>query len=769
MSDISNRRILVIDDNQAIHADFRKILAPEADSGDFQKLSGTLFGESPLQPAFAGFEISSAFQGEEGLQMVKQALAAGNPFCLAFIDVRMPPGWDGIETTAKIREVCPELQVVICTAYSDYDWSEIARRLGQTDSLLILKKPFDTVEVMQLAETLANKWTLARRAALRMADLDAMVSRRTQELCAANEELAREITERSRAQVFLSVLSSLGSLLSAANTIRQAGQILVDAADRLLGWDACRMDLYSQDSDLLTPVLTLDLVDGRRRQTIPNGPPQHPSPLARKAILEGGQLLAETGPEHDQSKKSIFGNIARPPASILCVPIRNGKSVTSLLSIIQHNPDAYKPQSLETLQTLAGHCEGAINRIQTAHALREAQEQLRQSQKLEAIGRLAGGIAHDFNNILTVICGNSELLRRQARGLPGDAGEYLDEISAAGCRAANLTRQLLAFSRKQMMQSQPADLNNVVLNLKKMLERIITEDIQVECHYAPGLPLVQADIGMLEQVLVNLAVNARDAMPHGGRLFIATESIALDAASAQSHPEGRPGQFVCVTVRDTGSGISPQNLPRIFDPFFTTKQVGKGTGLGLATAYGILKQHEGWIEVSSQVGVGSTFTFFLPALQSALQPANAQTPPLPLPHGRETVLLVEDEASVRSVTRRQLEHSGYHILEAGSGSEAMKLWETSSAEIDLLLTDLIMPGGISGRALAQNLRADKPSLKIIFHSGYGGADLGDDTTFLHQPDSAFLQKPCTPQELVFAVRRCLDGLPPAREHCHAAA
>jgi signal transduction histidine kinase/ActR/RegA family two-component response regulator len=582
MSENSNRRILVIDDNQAIHADFRKILSPDTGGSDFEKMSGAMFGETPNPPGFAGFEICSAFQGAEGLEMVKQSLATQKPFGVAFIDVRMPPGWDGIETTAKIWGVCPDLQVVICTAYSDYDWFEIARQLGQTDSLLILKKPFDTVEVMQLAETLANKWTLTRQARLRMADLDAVVNRRTKELS-------------------------------------------------------------------------------------------------------------------------------------------------------------------------------------------EAQEQLRQSQKLEAIGRLAGGIAHDFNNILAVIGGNAEMARIEADGLPGMVGECLSEISAASQRAANLTRQLLAFSRKQMMQSQPADLNNVITNLKKMLERIIAEHIDLQCHYASDLPLVQADIGMLEQVLVNLAINARDAMPDGGQLSLTTEHLILDAGTASAHPEGRPGAFVCVTVKDTGSGISPENLPRIFDPFFTTKAVGKGTGLGLATVYGIIKQHQGWIEVSSRLRAGSTFKFFLPALQCARPVSNGQTPQAGPLRGKETVLLVEDEVSVRAITRRHLEHSGYHVLEAGSAPEAMKVWEAAAPEVDLLLTDVIMPEGVSGRKLAQDLREKKPSLKVIFHSGYAGEDLGGNTEYFHRANSCFLQKPCPPQDLVCAVRRCLDDQPARREPCPVAA
>ncbi|MGA2174444.1 MAG: response regulator [Verrucomicrobiota bacterium] len=763
MRDNLNRRILVIDDNRAIHEDFRKILSAEAEGSAYGEMSADLFGESPAKRTFAGFELDSAFQGQEGLEMVKEALAAGRPYGVAFIDVRMPPGWDGIETTARLWEVCPELQVVICTAYSDYSWDDMARRLGQNDGLLILKKPFDMVEVLQLAETLARKWTLARQAKLRLADLDAMVNQRTQELRASNEKLAQEIAERSRTQVLLSAFSTLGSLLSTARTVREAGQIIVDVADRLLGWDACQVDLYSPDTDMLTHVLNADLIGGQRKECIPNYQHRLPSPLARKAFQEGGQLVLKSNPREMQPGELPFGDTTRPSASLMFVPIRNGKAVTGVVSLQSYALNAYNQQSLETLQALADHCGGALDRIRTEEALRKAQEDLRQSQKLEAIGQLAGGIAHDFNNLLAVIRGNTDLVRMEAKGFSSEVSECLSQVSAASERAANLTRQLLAFSRKQMMQSQPVDLDRVIMNLSKMLERIIGEDIELRCHYTSTLPLVQADIGMLEQVLVNLIVNARDAMPDGGQLLITTEQLTFGAGRDPSHPEARPGLFVCLTVKDTGTGISPENLSRIFDPFFTTKEVGKGTGLGLATVYGIVKQHQGWIEVSSQVGAGATFKIYLPALESARPASSQRTPEGKLPRGNETVLLVEDEEAVRSVTRLLLERFGYHVLEAASGPEALKIWESAAPEVDLLLTDVVMPEGITGRKLAEDLREKKASLKVIFQSGYGGEIMGESGEFLRRTNSYFLQKPCTPRDLLCAVRRCLDGLPAQRE------
>lgn len=396
-------------------------------------------------------------------------------------------------------------------------------------------------------------------------------------------------------------------------------------------------------------------------------------------------------------------------------------------------------------------------RARLASVIEQGEAKLRQSQKMEAIGQLAGGVAHDFNNLLCVIRGNADLLLLAPDQLTDQAADCLKQITAASDRAANLTRQLLAFGRKQVMQSEPLNLTGVIGNLTKMLKRIIGEDIELRCVSAERLPFVQADVGMIEQVLVNLVVNARDAMPRGGKLVIATESARLRQEDAQANPEAREGHFVRLSVSDSGIGIDPEHLPHIFEPFFTTKGPGKGTGLGLATVYGIVKQHQGWVEVTSNVGAGTTFRILLPAIELPALATTAEPVETKPPRGSETILVVEDDDAVRSLTRRLLEGFGYRTWEAASGRDALMRWRDRADEIDLLLTDMVMPEGVTGRELAEQMRLGRPDLKVLFISGYSPDVAGKDTEFIHRNGSHFLQKPVPPRELLQTVRHCLDA------------
>jgi nitrogen-specific signal transduction histidine kinase/CheY-like chemotaxis protein len=384
---------------------------------------------------------------------------------------------------------------------------------------------------------------------------------------------------------------------------------------------------------------------------------------------------------------------------------------------------------------------------------RALEEQLRQSQKMEAVGRLAGGVAHDFNNLLTVIGGYGELLLTSTpRGDPNR--EPLEEIVAAGERAASLTRQLLAFSRKQVLMPEVLDLNAIVAGMDKMLKRLIGEDVDFVTLLDPSAGHARVDPGQLEQVIMNLAVNARDAMPRGGKLTIETANAELDGAYAQRHATVATGPYVMLAVSDTGVGMDAETQARIFEPFFTTKEKGKGTGLGLSTVFGIVKQSGGNIWVYSEQGKGTTFKVYLPRVEEAPMSREARSGIHSAIQGTETILLVEDESSIRTLARKALESVGYRVVDAKSGPNALELVRKSRDPIHLLLTDLVMPE-MAGTELASRLLEDRPELRILYVSGYT-----DDAVVRHgllDHRHHFLPKPFTPQILRRKVREVLDA------------
>lgn len=569
-------RILIVDDNPAIHADFRKVLGAESQTAyRLNELETTLFGQPSVPSRRSIFRLESAYQGAEALAMVKRAFEENDPYSVAFVDVRMPPGWDGIETLSRLWECCSELQAVISTAYSDFTWEEITRRLGKADSLLILKKPFDIVEVLQLAHALTKKWELARQARLKMEDLDRMVQERTQAL--------RQETE-----------------------------------DRL-----------------------------------------------------------------------------------------------------------------------------------------KLEAQLRQAQKMEAVGCLAAGIAHEFNNLLTVIQGHAGLLR--GKTIQTRSCDSIERISQASVMAASLTRRLLAFSRKQALQLKPLNLSSAVHSMERMLGRLLGERYQLLLSCEQHLPWSRADEPSIQQALINLVLNARDAMPNGGLIRISTRLVDLDSAAARQNIEARPGRFVCLTVSDSGCGMTPEVLRRIFDPFFTTKDVGKGTGLGLSTAHGIVQQHQGWIQVATQPGAGSTFSIFLPASDQAPDSASTEQTSTHLQFGNgETVLLVEDEPAVREMARLALEQGGFRVFEAADAPQALELWDKSLTPIELLVTDMVMPNGLSGHQLALELQTRDPRLRVVYTSGYSSEILQQEGGILNGDN--FLPKPYDPLSLLMSVKRSIERI-----------
>jgi PAS domain S-box-containing protein len=682
-----------------------------------------------------------------------------------------------------------------------------------------------------------------------------------------------DISERKRAEFHTNAFARLGNKLSSAKTAVEAGEIIVEVADQLFGWDACTLDLYDAANDQMLHVLNCDTIEGRRQSFPPSRHGLPPSTTARQVIEAGAQLILRQ-PPFDKSTIIPFGDHTRPSVSLMFVPIRHGGSVVGVLSIQSYKLNAYTQRDVNELQSLADHCAGAINRIQAEAALRdseerfrqlvdnikevfwmtdvakrrmlyvspayeqiwgrtraslyqspmdwleaihpddqkrvseaafsrqsagtydeqyrirrpdgverwirdrafpvrnaagevyrlagvaediterrELEERLRQSQKLELLGQLASGVAHDFNNVLAVIQGLASMIK-DTDGLDADTIEAADQMVQATERGAGLTRQLLSFSRKQVVQPRELDLNDIVSNLTKMLTRMVGVDVALDIKPGAQLPLVRADMVMMQQVLMNLAVNARDAMPGGGRITIETNSLMLDRGHPDLDPEAPPGRYVCLAVGDTGSGIPENLLPKIFEPFFTTKEPGKGTGLGLATVYGIARQHGGWIKVQSQPGRGTTFRVFLPAIA----PAPTGTPQAASPTGpsgrAETILVAEDEAPLRSLVCTVLRRQGYRVLEADSGAAALELWRQHRDHIDLLLTDVMMPGGMSGKELALRLLAEAPKLKVIYNSAYTTEFFDQGIEVLEGVN--YLQKPFSLVTLVQTVRAALE-------------
>jgi PAS domain S-box-containing protein len=683
-----NNRILLVDDNPAIHEDFRKILiGPSAKVAALAAVESILF-DAPTAATSAEFALDSAFQGREALDKVTAALQAGRPYALAFVDVRMPPGWDGIETIARLWEVDPALQVVVCTAYSDYSWEKMTAKLGINDNLVILKKPFDNIEVLQLAHALTKKWHVTGEAQQQVESLDRKVAARTRELEDSNAELRR--SEERFAKAFRA-----SPIPFAIQTLQQ--QRFVDVNDAFV-----KMTGFTR-SDLIdhTPLELRLCIDYEAR------------------IL--GQLR-ENKPVRDIEAQ---------------ISTKNGGLREALVTI-------------ERL-TIGGVPHLLVMVVDVSERI-QLENELRQAQKMEAIGQLAAGVAHDFNNLLTIIQGHASL-QLALTGLRPETTDSLREIAQAANRAADLTRQLLAFSRRQIMRPRVIQMNTLLREVTGMLRRLLPETIGLRTAFADTLQPVWADQTGIEQILLNLVVNARDAMPRGGEILIETKAATFTPADAAKNPEMEPGNYVCLSVADTGTGIDEATRSRIFEPFFTTKPVDKGTGMGLATVYGITKQHDGWIDVATEIGKGSIFRVFLPVTTRVEEAAEPDFF-IPEPTDREyTILVVEDDEAVRSLVVEVLQHQQYRVLEAEHAEAALGVWQQQGPKIDLLLTDVIMPG-INGLELAQQLLADRPELKVIYTSGYSSELFGSPLAL--DEGRNYLPKPYLSAKLTAIVHAALE-------------
>jgi two-component system, cell cycle sensor histidine kinase and response regulator CckA len=664
----------------------------------------------------AGYRVCEATRAGEAFEVALRERPE-----LVVSDVVLP-GVDGIELCRMIRGDgrLRDTPVLLVSALRKDTPSVVeALRVGADD---YLEAPYDPPLLVARAERLierrrAQDELRAAEAAVRElnAELERRVAERTAELRAANAELRREVAERALAEESL-------------RESRRRYELLVNSVNGVVWeavWPPLRFTFVSRQAERLLGYPAAAWLDD------PDFWPSRVHPDDREwAVGYCERAVAER----------------RSHAFEYRMTAADGRTVWVRDIVTVEGGDGGGAD-------LRGIIIDVTEQREASRALREREEQLRQSQKMEAVGQLAGGVAHDFNNLLTAIGGYAELtLRRLAADSP--LRRNLTEIARAASRAAALTRQLLAFSRRQIMQPAVLDLNAVILEIKDMLGRLIAEDVRLETRLSPALGRVRADRGQLEQVILNLVVNARDAMPAGGTLLIETSDVRLDDDYARRHAPVEPGEYVRLAVSDTGCGMDAETRKHIFEPFFTTKPAGKGTGLGLSTVYGIVKQSGGYVWAYSEVGEGTVFKIYLPRVEEGAAGPRAAEPPGRDLRGTETILLVEDEEQVRGVAREALEASGYKVIQAAGGAEALSLCESRGGEIDLMITDVVMPG-MSGPNVAARLPELRPGVKVLFMSGY--TDELIVSRGVLQEGVNFIEKPFSPDDLLHKVREVLDG------------
>jgi len=632
--------------------------------------------------------LDSAYQGEEGVYLVNKALEEGRPYAMAFLDVRMPPGMGGVETAQKIWAIDSEIQIVLCTAYSDASWEEMLEKIGGNDRMVILKKPFESVEAFQLANAFTEKWTLSRQAQSKLKELEGLVASRTHELQRSNNTL----------QMQALVIESMAEAV-----------VIADAQMRIIATNPAgdRMFGYSSEELIGQNVSALCNLDDE---------------TCRRAFGDALNML--------QQGLNWSGEINRRRKDGTPMVVRAQISVFEL----------------DGKRHFFSVEEDVTQR-------KQFEAKWAQSQKLETVGKLAGGVAHEFNSIMTAIIGQSELLLTDLRA-EDSLRKHVIEIRQAAERAAILTRQLLAYGRKQILQPEILDLNMILADMGTMLSHLAGNRVEVRCLPFLGLTKVKVDAGQIEKVIINMVINAAEAMPNGGKLTLETANVAVGDNYVSHFPELKSGDYAMLAITDTGMGMSAETKERIFEPFFSTKEVGQGTGLGLSTCYGILKQSGGHITVSSELARGTTFKIYLPAAQA---PANTpvQIPEIPhLPKGTETILLVEEDPALRDMAGTLLGRLGYTVWTASNGVEALSLiHQLGRGHVDLLFTEVVMPH-MSGKELWDRVRSSHPSSRILFTSANMENTMIQEEGF--SEGAAVLQKPFSPSGLAVKVREVLD-------------
>jgi signal transduction histidine kinase/DNA-binding response OmpR family regulator len=702
----------------------------------------------------AGLEVLVARDGESGLDQARYAQPD-----LILLDVRLP-GIDGFETCRRLKadQVTKDIPVIFTTILTSTGDKIRAFAAGGVD---YITKPVEEQEVLARVITHLRLRDLTRQLQEAKKSLEQRVAERTADLARINQELQLEIAQREQVEAEIQRRNRALALLNriiAASVSESEPEAILDIACRELALifdiPQAQAILFNEDRTEAT-VVAEHLVLGRLTMLGHTLPLVADNPALEHLVLQQTPLVVDDA-RLDPLTEAFRDLIRqRSTVSLLSLPLVIDGATVGVLTLSAVEPRPFSPEEVALAFSVASQVAGVLALLRIAQARQRLEAQYHQAQKMEAIGRLTGGVAHDFNNILTAILGNCSMILDDL-GANHPLRVEAEQIYSAGQRAAALNHQLLAFSRQQVLQPRIVNLNGIVSNVEKMLRRLIGEHIALLTRLEEPLALVKADIGQIEQILLNLVVNARDAMPQGGQLTIETANVELDQRYTQQHMGVTPGHYVMLAVSDTGVGMSAEVQARLFEPFFTTKAVGQGTGLGLATCYGIVKQHGGQIWVYSELGHGTTVKVYLPRTSEEEdqeeEQRGAEELSLTTPGGSETVLLVEDERAVRELAARVLRQLGYTVLEAADGRQALELACVYGEAINLLLTDVVIPYG-NGADLAAQLQQMHPQLKVLFMSGYA------DQTLVHHDilgaGAAFLPKPFIPKLLARKVREVL--------------
>lgn len=806
--DIFNSRVIVIDDDREIWEAYRAILAPQQIEGgsSAQKRMDELVVKAGLTEVSEqrNFDVSFASQGREGLQLVEKSLQENAPFAIAFIDIRMPPGWDGMETAVKIRAADPDIEIVIVTAYADRSRDEIAKAVTPPHKLLYLRKPFDLDELKQIALSLCAKWYIARTEEKQRNDMSTILT--TTPAAIFTTDLKRRITSWNSSAEMITGYSaeevlgkpcifqeiSNGSICRqcSLNTLVKSGRneeisfqdktgkrrtiflnasFLKDRNDEITGvvesfWDiTLRKDaeeaLHESEKRFRSLVETIsDWVWEADRE----GKYTYCSPVCEDIygyrpdeLLGRSMFETLVAPESVKDFKKMFQENIENLTGFNSVE-RQVISKDGDLLFIESSATPVLDDSGKVVG-FHGIDRNVSERRKMESEKAKLEARQHQSQKLEALGTLAGGIAHDFNNILTPIIGYAQLGELNLRkGKYDKIKECFDIIRESSNAATELTRQILAYSRQQVLDTRKVDLNSVIEKMNKMLSRLIREDIELEYTLAKDIWPINADAGRLGQVLINLVVNARDAISGSGTIAISTRNIFIPESEAYIDAEKDmfSGAFVMMNVCDTGMGIDQKNQERIFDPFFTTKPSGQGTGIGLSTVFGIVKQHGGHITFESLPGQGTSVQIYLPKEELEKVREEKVEVDADQQQGSETILLVEDSKEVLAAISVGLKNFGYQVIEANGSEEAIEIIHGVDQKIDMLITDVVMPG-LSGKAVAETFRVKFDDLPILFISGHTSEI--DPLDLQNIKQSFFMQKPFSPSQLAKRVRTILDN------------